>query len=89
MQVEHIRLLATNGVDVSLGDYDDRYLLPTPSSSKPLAHTLLPTLRTLLSTPSCPHPLVHALLSTPSCPLPPHQLPTKEDTQTRIENSIS
>ena len=22
---EHIRLLATNGVDVSLGDYDDRY----------------------------------------------------------------
>ena len=23
-QVEHIRLLATNGVDVSLGDYDDR-----------------------------------------------------------------
>jgi len=23
-KVEHIRLLATNGVDVSLGDYDDR-----------------------------------------------------------------
>jgi hypothetical protein len=51
MQVEHIRLLATNGVDVSLGDYDDRYLY---LFTHPRPHNLLPT--TLSCTLAPPQP---------------------------------